>query len=199
MEIREGIRSQVVELVKRRICEIGLIGMYSHYHKMTIKQLEAKGLQYFRLCSSPISVIVGRGNPLYNAPKEETELSLDDVHDFPIVIFDEMEMGPYTSILDALGLDTQVHRIVVSERATEGDILDKTNAYSITTTNKIAYQNTDYYPNLRHFQLKNCSITSEIGWIKRSDTAPSAIAMEFLQILSSYFSIVNGVMPVWHG
>lgn len=199
LEIREGIRSQVVEMVKRRICEIGLIGMYSHYHKMTIKQLETKGLQYFRLCSSPISIIVGKGNPLYNAPKEETELSLDDVHDFPIVIFDEMEMGPYTSILDALGLDAQVHRIVVSERATEGDILDKTNAYSITTTNKIAYQNTDYYPNLRHFQLKNCSITSEIGWIKRSDTASSSIAMKFLQILSSYFSIVNGALPVWHG
>lgn len=199
LEIREGIRKQVVEMVERRVCEIGLIGMYSHYHKMTIKQLETQGLQYFRLCSSPVSVIVGKGSPFFNAPQEQTDISLDDVRDFPIVIFDEMELGPYTSVLDALGLDTQMRRIVVSERATEGDILDKTNAYSITTTNKIAYQNTDYYPTMRHFKLRNCSITGEIGWIKRSDTTPSTIALEFLQILSSYFSIVNGVLPVWEG
>ncbi|MEA5143440.1 MAG: LysR family transcriptional regulator [Oscillibacter sp.] len=196
MEVHEGIRDQVVDMVERRVCEIGLIGMYSHYHKMTLKQLETKGLQYFRLCSSPVSVIVGKGSPLFQLPKEQEEISLDTIRDLPIVIFKEMELGPYTSVLDALGLDSQTSRVVVSERSTIGDILDKSEAYSITTTNRIAYQNTDYYPTMRHFKLKDCSITGEIGWIKRSDTIPSSLALEFLQILSTYFTIVNGVLPL---
>ena len=60
LEVREGLRNTVIDLVERRVCELGLIGMYSHYHKMTLRRLEIRGLQYFRLCSSPVSVIVGR-------------------------------------------------------------------------------------------------------------------------------------------
>jgi len=196
MEVYEGIRDHVVDMVEHRLCEVGLIGMYSHYHKMTLKQLETKGLQYFRLCSSPVSVIVGPGSPLFQAPQEKQEITLPEISEMPIVIFKEMELGPYTSVLDVLGLDSQASRIVVSERSTMGDLLDKVNAYSVTTTNQIAYQNTDYYPSMRHFRLKDTSITSEIGWIKRSDTMPSAISLEFLQILSSYFTVVNGILPI---
>ena len=153
-------------------------------------------MQYFRLCSSPVSVIVGPGSPLYTAPAAQTEISLSEIKDYPIAIYDESESEPYTSILEALGLDKQIRRIVVTERATLGDILDKTDAVSITTTNRIAYQNTDYYPTMRHFQLKDCSITGEIGWIKRVDTPLSDVSLEFLQILSSYFTVVNGELPL---
>lgn len=196
LEVREGLRNTVIDLVERRVCELGLIGMYSHYHKMTLRRLEIRGLQYFRLCSSPVSVIVGPGSPLYTAPAAQTEISLSEIKDYPIAIYDESESEPYTSILEALGLDKQIRRIVVTERATLGDILDKTDAVSITTTNRIAYQNTDYYPTMRHFQLKDCSITGEIGWIKRVDTPLSDVSLEFLQILSSYFTVVNGELPL---
>lgn len=196
LEAREGLRNTIIELVEHRVCELGLIGMYSHYHKMTLRRLEIRGLQYFRLCSSPVSVIVGPGSPLYTAPETKTEISLAEIKNYPIVIYDESESEPYTSILEALGLDKQIRRIIVTERATLGDILDKTDAVSITTTNRIAYQNTDYYPTMRHFQLKDCPITGEIGWIKRADASLSDVALEFLQILSSYFTVVNGKLPL---
>lgn len=189
IEDLEGIRSEVEDLVVKGVCEIGLISMFSHYHKITIRQLESRGLQYFRLCSSPVSIIIGPGNPLYDTAKEE--VSLDEIRDFPIVIFDEVEMEPYTSILDVLGLDKKLRRIVVSERATMGDILDKTDAYSITTTNKIAYGNTDYYPTMKHLTLKSCNIAGEVGWIRRADRSLSELSLEFLQILSSYFSVID--------
>ena len=60
----------------------------------------------------------------------------------------------------------------------------------------MAYQNTDYYSDRRAFRLKDCTITGEIGWIKRTDTALSDLVAEFLQILSSYFTVMNGVMPI---
>ena len=194
MEVREGLRNMVIDLVERRVCELGLIGMYSHYHKMTLRRLEIRGLQYFRLCSSPVSVIVGLGSPLYHLP--QTEISLSEIKDYPIVIYEESELESYASILEVLGLDKQARRIVVTERATLGDILDKTEAVSLTTTNRIAYQNTDYYPTMRCFQLRDCPITGEVGWIKRKDTPLSDVSLEFLQILSSYFTVVNGELPL---
>lgn len=194
MEVREGLRNTVIDLVERRVCELGLIGMYSHYHKMTLRRLEIRGLQYFRLCSSPVSVIVGLGSPLYHLP--QTEISLSEIKDYPIVIYEESELESYASILEVLGLDKQARRIVVTERATLGDILDKTEAVSLTTTNRIAYQNTDYYPTMRCFQLRDCPITGEVGWIKRKDTPLSDVSLEFLQILSSYFTVVNGELPL---
>lgn len=193
IEAFEGIRNDVEKMVEDRVCELGLIGMFSHYHRITIRQLETKGLQYFRLCSSPVSVIVGPGSPLYNNPEEELRVS--EIKSYPIAIFDEAEMEPYTSIYNELGLDN-ARKIVVSERATLGDILDKTDAYSITTTNKLAYRNTDYYPTMRHFKLLDCDITGEIGWIKRADHTLSVTAMEFLEILSSYFTVVGGELPI---
>ena len=117
LEVREGLRNTVIDLVERRVCELGLIGMYSHYHKMTLRRLEIRGLQYFRLCSSPVSVIVGPGSPLHTAPAAQTEISLSEIKDYPIAIYDESESEPYTSILEALGLDKQIRRIVVTERA----------------------------------------------------------------------------------
>lgn len=196
LEVREALRSEVIDLVARRVCEIGLIGMFSHYHKLTLRRLDICGLQYFRLCSSPVSVIVGPGSPLYEAPASKKDITLAEIKNYPIAIYDELETEPCTSILEAVGLDKQIRRIVVTERSTLGDILDKTDAVSITTTNQIAYQNTDYYPTMRYFLLKDCQITGEIGWIKRADTPLSSVSLEFLQILSSFFTVVNGKLPL---
>jgi len=141
-----------------------------------------------------VTILVGKGNPLYYSDLKE--VTLDMMREYPLVIFNEVESGPYTSILDTLGLDNQLTRVVVSERATMCDMLDKTPCYSIGATNIMAYQNTDYYADRRAFRLKDCTITGEIGWIKRTDTALSDLVAEFLQILSSYFTVMNGVMPI---
>ena len=194
LQVREGVRNQVVSMVENRTCDIGLIGMFSHYHKITIKQLETKGIQYFRLCSSPVSLIMGRGNPLFDSRAEELEIR--DVQDYPIVIYNESELGPYTSIVEAVGLGGHTRRIVVTERAALLDMLDKTPCFSVAATDEIAYQNTDYYEKIRSFRLKNCLITGEIGWIKRTDVPQTSLVLEYLQILSSYYTVMNGILPL---
>jgi DNA-binding transcriptional LysR family regulator len=194
LEVYEGVRGKVISMVESRQCDIGLIGMFSHYHKITIKQLETKGMQYFRLCSSPVTVIVGKGSPLFSLQKEE--LDIETVRDYPIVIYNESELGPYTSIIEAVGLGGHSRRIVVSERSTLFDMLDKTPCFSVTTTDEIAYQNTDYYDQIRSFRLKNCQITGEIGWIKRTDVPQSKQVLDFLQVLSSYYTVMNGILPL---
>jgi len=192
-KVFEGVRNTVLDMVEQRQAELGLIGIFSHYHKITIRQLETKGLQYFRLCTSPISVTVGPGSPLYTSKSDD--VPAEELSAFPLVLYDEAELEPYTSILEALGIDSQGRRIVVSERATVGDLLDKTDAIAITATSQIAYNNTDYYPTMRHFRVRGCPITGEVGWVKRTDMPLSELSLEFLQILSSYFTVLGEGLP----
>ena len=194
LEIHEGIRNQVISMVEDRLCDVGLIGMFSHYHKITIKQLETKGIQYFRLCSNPVTVIVGRGSPLFSSPLREVEV--ERLWDYPIIIYNESELGPYGSVIDAVGLGSRPRRIVVSERSTLFELLDKTPCFSVTATDEIAYQNTDYYDKIRSIRMKNCQITGEIGWIKRRDMPQTNVVLDFLQILSSYYTVMNGILPL---
>jgi len=194
LSVYEGVRSQVVSMVESRLCDIGLIGMFSHYHKILLKQLETKGIQYFRLCSNPVTVIVGRGSPLFASPIRQ--VAVESLRDYPIIIYNESELGPYASVLDAVGLENHPRHIVVSERSTLFDMLDETACFSVTATDEIAYQNTDYYDKIRSIRMKNCQITGEIGWIKRTDVPQTALVLEFLQILSSYYTVMNGILPL---
>ena len=61
LEVREGLRNTVIDLVERRVCELGLIGMYSHYHKMTLRRLEIRtgsgGFGQLDLTPGPIQPI----------------------------------------------------------------------------------------------------------------------------------------------
>lgn len=194
LEIHEGIRNQVISMVEDRLCDVGLIGMFSHYHKILLKQLETRGIQYFRLCSNPVTVIVGRGSPLFSSPLREVEV--ERLWDYPIIIYNESELGPYGSVIDAVGLGSRPRRIVVSERSTLFELLDKTPCFSVTATDEIAYQNTDYYDKIRSIRMKNCQITGEIGWIKRRDMPQTNVVLDFLQILSSYYTVMNGILPL---
>lgn len=194
LSIHEGVRNQVIAMVEDRLCDIGLIGMFSYYHRIILKQLETRGMQYFRLCSNPVTVIVGRGSPLFTTPL--AEVAVEDLESCPIIVYDESEWGPYASVLEAVGLGGHRRRIVVRERATLFDMLDKTPCFSVTATDEIAYQNTDYYDKIRRIRIKDCQITGEIGWIKRTDVPQTDTALAFLQILSSYYTVMNGILPL---
>lgn len=194
LTIREGVRSQIISMVENRQCDMGLIGMFSHYHRILIKQLETRGIQYFRLCSNPVTAIVGRGSPLFDSPLREVEV--ERLKDYPVIIYNESELGPYGSVASALGLGNHPRRIVVSERSTLFEMLDKTPCFSATATDEIAYQNTDYYDKIRSIRIKDCSITGEIGWIKRRDVPQTNVGLDFLQILSSYYTVMNGILPL---
>ncbi|HPK16963.1 MAG TPA: LysR family transcriptional regulator [Clostridia bacterium] len=189
MEVFEGGRDSVINAVYEKNCEIGIVGMFSHYHKIALKQFDSKDIQYYRLSSNPITIAVGKMNPLFY--KDSNYVTTDLLDQYPLVVLNELDCGPYVSVLEGLGLQRLKTRIVVSERATVYDLLEKTNCFTITTTNQMAYKNTDYYPDIRSLILEDSQICGEIGWIKRKDHLPSKLTLEFLQILSGYYTILN--------
>ena len=76
---------------------------------------------------------------------------------------------------------------MVDSRAALFEILNATDAYTISSTNHSAYRHTEYYPSTRSFSLEDSNLLCEVGWIKRSSTTPSPLALEFVQLLTGYF------------
>ena len=186
IDIQEGAWSDAAARVEDGSSMIGLVALFSHYKKTLLRQYETRGLQYFRFCHNPVTIILGRNNPLFC--KKDHSVSSSELSGYPLVIYRHFYMGPYSTVPDILKLGQDRNRIIVSGRGALYDMLEKTDGFSITSTNQIAYKNTDYYPNIRSFVLANSKISAEIGWIKKKSYNPSPLVLEFLQILSSYYT-----------
>lgn len=187
MSITEGSRDKIIDLVYRGDAEIGVLNIWSNHRKSVLSQFKAKDIQYYRLDSAPPSIVVGKGSPLYsNDPDWRPDVEI--LRHFPHVMYDEFDFGAYDRTPKELGLDKSSGRIVVNDRATLMEIMEQTDAFMLAGTNPKAYTHSAYYPNAKYFQIANTDITCEVGWIKRKDYSPSALALEFIQILSSYYA-----------
>lgn len=186
LHIREADRDGVVNLVAKGDCEIGIINILSCYKRDVLKQIKAKNVQYYRLTSNACSVVVGAGNPLYDEP-EEREITVDMLRQYPQVRYAEMDYGRYSNKSELVGISGSAGEIVVDSRAAMFELLEKTNAFMIASTNHAAYHHCDYYPRARSFPLRDPSQEVELGWLHQAEKSPSPLALEYIQILSQYF------------
>lgn len=183
LQIEEGSREQVLEAVSRGRCEIGVVGLWTRHKREILAQIKARDCQYFRLTSSPVTVVVGQGNPLFTAPPD-TVVTPQTLAEHCRVRYDGESFG---SVDVFLGAADRSGEIVVNSRAALYEVLDHTDAYTIASTNRQVYTHARYYPHARSFVLQMEDGTCEVGWIKRKDHTPSPLVMEFLQILTGYY------------
>lgn len=184
--VAEGGRDRITDLVYRGDAEIGILNIWSVHRKTMLSQFKAKNIQYYRLDTSPPSIVVGKGSPLYyKAPDWKPDI--ETLLQYPHVMYEEFDFGAYDETVKLLGLEKSAGRIVAADRATLYELLDYTNAYTLASTNTHVYSHTDYYPTARSFSLSDFGISCDVGWIKRKDYSPSPLALEFIHILSSYY------------
>lgn len=174
-----------IDPIADRTCEIGVTRIWSCFKKTLRAQMRMKEVQFFPLTQARVSVIIGHGNPLFDADIEE--ISAEQLEPFPLIAYPPDQEGVYSSIIDRLNLPVAKNRILVLSRAANYELLDHTPAYYITATPRRAYEHTDYYPSARSIPLADCKITAEIGWIKHADYHLTPLASEFVNILSGYF------------
>ncbi len=186
IDIAEGAWGDAAPRVEDGGSMIGMVAMLSHYKKTLLRQYNARGLQYFRFCHNPVTVLMGPKNPLFG--KKSAALMSSELRGYPLVLYRCFDVGPYSEVPDILKLGHGQNRIVVDSRGALYDMLEKTDGVSIASTNQIAYKNTDYYPHIRSFVLSDSKISAEIGWIKKRTYNPSPILLEYLQILSNYYT-----------
>ena len=184
--IHETDREGAWDYVTRGDCELGVINILNCHKKDVLRQMKTKDIQYYRLGASPTSILVGKGSPLYYLP-EDAKLSMDQLSRFPQVRYEKMDFGRFGDREQLLGIPKPPSEIVVDSRAALFEILNATDAYTISSTNHSAYRHTEYYPSTRSFSLEDSNLLCEVGWIKRSSTTPSPLALEFVQLLTGYF------------
>ena len=184
--IHETDRDGAWDYVIRGDCEIGVINILNCCKKDVLRQMKTKDIQYYRLGSSPSSILVGKNSPLYRLPQDAV-LTMDLLEGLPQVRYEKMGYARYGERERILGIPNPPSEIIVDSRAALFEILNSTNAYHISATNHSAYKHTDYYPAVRSFALTDTDLLCEVGWIKRTSTTPSPLALDFVQLMTGYF------------
>ena len=183
--IGDTIGYDIIDLLSDNLYELGITRIWKFQSSIVRKQMRQKNVQFFPLAQVPLSIVVGRGSPLFEA--ESDVVRREDLADFPLLSYSYLCKGPFSGVLREADLPPAKDRILVTSRATYFEALDKTPAYYVSATPVPAYQYTDYYPNARSLRLADCDITAEIGWLKNENYHLSPLANEFIRILSSYF------------
>lgn len=184
--IAEGGRDKVIDLVYQGESEIGILNIWSPHRKAMLSQIKAKDVQYYRLSSNPPTVVIGKGNPLYYADPD-FKLDIQMLQNYPHAMYEEFDFGTYDNTAKMLELNKTAGQIVVDSRSALYELLDYTDAFTLSSTNQHAYTHASYYPFARSYVLENSDISCDVGWIKRRDYTPSTLALEFIQLLSTFY------------
>lgn len=184
--LQEAGRDEIIDLVYHGKSEIGIIGIWSPYKRVASTQIKSRDCQYFRLTSNPLSIVVGKGNPLYYAEKDMM-ITPEMLEPYPVASYAKADYGSFLSPKEIIDNWDTNSRITANSRAALYEILEHTDAYTIMATNRQAYTHASYYPNARSFILAGNQGNCEVGWIKRRDYTPSPIALEFIQLLTTYY------------
>lgn len=175
----------ILDKVADGLYEIGVTRVWKFQSSIIRKQMRQKNLQFFPLAQLPLTIMVGRGSPLYYA--ESDVVRREDLAEFPLVCRSYLLKGPYSGVLREADIPSAKNRIIVNCRAGYYEALDRTPAFYVSASPTPVYGHTrEYYPT-RVLRLADCDITAEIGWIKNEAYNPTPLANEYLQILTSYF------------
>ena len=189
VEEYEGDIYNVADMVANTTAEIGIIHLWNCYKSSYIKQISAKGLQYYPITSLDIAITVGSRNPLFYS--EEDSVLPNALKNYPTIKYTYMDSGPYSDIYKRLHLPNSGNNFVVTSRSTIYETLRNSDAYYLNSTYFLDYLPIDSavpYANLRTLRLKDCQIHSEIGWIKRKNHPLSTLSDEVINNLTQYFS-----------
>lgn len=192
VEHYEDHENNVADMVESQVVEIGVVRLWSCYKSSYIKQLQAKHLEYYSIAKLDVAVTVGSKNPLYT--RESETISSSDLQQFPSVMYPSIDFGPHADIFQRLKLSSHDSRFITSSRASIYEMLENTDCYylnSIYPFSKLDAGRNSSYLKLRTFKLENCGISSEVAWIKKEQTSPSALCSEFINRIMNSFSDIN--------
>ena len=170
-------------LVANGVAEVGIVRFWDCHRNAELLQLESMGLQYSRLDIADITIMVGKGNPLYY--REDLDAITPGMLSESILIrYGYLDAGPYKDIVDILQLPYSKSEIVTSSRQAVTEWLKYANTYYLNS----AWPEIDMFPgricaDQRIIPLAGTGVRSERGWVVKQDQVLSPIAKEFVSIL----------------
>ena len=181
--------NHISDMVANRSAGVGIVNNWTCYKHTYQKQLQAKQLRHYPIATMDVAVTVGPQNPLFY--EERDTVAAEALSNYPTVMYEYMDSGPYADIYQRLWLKDSGSRFVTSSRSAIYETLYSTDAYYLNSIYPFDLEQEERsvpYAQLRTLRLRDCTIKSEIAWIKRQDHTLTPVEEELINHVVRYFS-----------
>lgn len=183
ISVEEALRDQVVQLVSNQDCEIGILYVYDTARKSLVSQCNAKNVQCFSLAPCSVSVLMGRGNPLFSEKPEF--VSVAQLKEFYRVSYGKLGRASYSRTL-VPGLSGTAGEIIVNDQVDFHKVLDSCPSFSIAPRGKKILQINDISFVTHYCDIEGVSVSGDFMFIKHQARQLSDAAAEFIEIVRSW-------------
>ena len=174
MRILEGRTMEVIEYVRKGICDLGVL-VADPKNRILQRELEAAGLIYEVLKDVKPHVYICPGHPL----AEHKILTLEELLPYPFMIFEQGEASWQYFSEEIEGEIKSPRTIIVTDRSTQINLARRTDAYTIGTgcmDHELTETGTVAIP----LESEN---TIQIIWLRRRDRQITEMMQEYLELL----------------
>ncbi len=183
-----SLQEQIRQISAGRF-EVGLVVHDSNSKKQTLRNIKAKGLEYYRLQDARAGIYVARNcKTVPSSVKELDEHSIQYLAGMPYIgLYVEprdMHVYEYWSALDSL-IKAQDQRYIVSSTGMRSEMINQYNGFGTAVYCQTLYEKYPFSEPLRFIPLaKSVHVGFELGWIQRQNQQRSPLANELFQMVS---------------
>ncbi len=188
LEICETKTMNVIDDVGNSISEVGILFLCDYNRKYLEKLFAERGISFHRLTTARAFVYLYWRHPL--AKKES--ITFEDLKDYPNMSFDQGENSSFFLNEEILTENDYPQTIKVNDRATMLNLMRGLNGYTLCSGIICKELNgSDYVAVPYEDNGSNPNVEMEIGYIVKSHSMLSDIAMNYIDELKKYIEAVQ--------
>ena len=188
LEICETKTMNVIDDVGNSISEVGILFLCDYNRKYLEKLFAERGISFQRLTTARAFVYLYWRHPL--AKKES--ITFEDLKDYPNMSFDQGENSSFFLNEEILTENDYPQTIKVNDRATMLNLMRGLNGYTLCSGIICKELNgSDYVAVPYEDNGSNPNVEMEIGYIVKSHSMLSDIAMNYIDELKKYIEAVQ--------
>ncbi len=171
-----------IEMVQSASCDLAVISLIGQERKEILKKYHNIGLEYHKICSSQLYIMVGKNNPLYYSKEP---ITLKSVTQYPYVNYGSFQKAIGSYLARYLGISQFIQsNIWVNTNSALYNVVANTKAFTISAN---VLRNSPH-SDVKAFPLTELPHFIEFGWIKLQRTHLSDAASDFLDFVRTAMS-----------
>lgn len=176
--VKETQTNEVIEDVKLLTSEVGVIALSDYNRVKFSKIFAASFLEFHELFECNTYVYLWKNHPL----SDREELSLEELQDYPCMVFDQGENSSFYFREEALATYDYKRVISTNERATSMELMIGLDGYAVGSGLLDASLNTSEF---KAIKLKE-EETLTLGYLVRAGSGLSDLAQAYIKKLEEY-------------
>lgn len=174
--------SRTIKNVASGAMEIGLIRFPEINKEIHMRTIKREGLEYHRLESKLMCVVIGEKNPFYKM--EANTIKLEHLTQYPFA-------GYYSEEADVLyekllpRNKRKKENISIASVTHLKEVIRRTDAFTLDVYKEKDF-NSEWYEGLRYIPVEP-KVYCEFGWICQKDKTLSVVAEDYIEMLQNHF------------